>query len=282
MNYSTSLWLLLWVCFVGGCSNTTISAPAQTDKIKVLNVASFHFAETTDAVKVEFDEHAPAHQQAARDISALIAKFKPTIVCLEFLPKDTAKMNQAYQAYLANPEQLNVKYGELSMIGFEVARLSGLTQVCGIDYHLGYNYSLGDFIESSPELTNSVDRDTYLQLTHQPFLHHPEIAALDQRFEQLSLLQQFRLTNDPIMLDHMLNTNADKLFYVGIDDGYQGAEQASLFYLRNMKIFTNLNRIKMTRQDRVLILMGGAHTAMLREFMRRSPKFEMVNTLDYL
>jgi hypothetical protein len=38
----------------------------------------------------------------------------------------------------------------------------------------------------------------------------------------------------------------------------------------------------MDKNDRVLILMGSAHTAMLREFIQRSPKFEMVNTLDYL
>jgi hypothetical protein len=28
--------------------------------------------------------------------------------------------------------------------------------------------------------------------------------------------------------------------------------------------------------------MGTAHTAMLREFIKRSPKFEMVNTLEFL
>lgn len=38
----------------------------------------------------------------------------------------------------------------------------------------------------------------------------------------------------------------------------------------------------MTKKDRVLILMNSAHTAMLREFIKRSPKFEMVNTLEYL
>jgi hypothetical protein len=79
-----------------------------------------------------------------------------------------------------------------------------------------------------------------------------------------------------------LNTNADKLLYVAIDDGFEGAEQAAQFYLRNMKIYSNLNRIKMTKNDRVLILMGSAHTAMLREFIRRSPKFELVDTLEYL
>lgn len=282
-----TILILLALCLVG-CSSATNSVlqlktePVNASKIQVLNLGSFHFGATSDANKVEFDEHDLANQQAVRDIATLIARFKPTIVCLEFLPDDMARINQAYQAFLANPARLDTRYGELSMLGFDIARLSGVDKVYGIDYHLGYNYSLGDFIEHSPELENAVDRQTYLQLTHQPFLHYPGLAELNQRFEQLSLLQQLQLTNHPLMLDHSLNTNADKLFYVGIGDGFEGAEQAAQFYLRNMKIYTNLNRIKMTADDRVLILMGSAHTAMLREFIRRSPKFAMVNTLDYL
>ncbi len=282
-----TILILLALCLVG-CSSVTDSvlltepASGNTKKIKVLNLGSFHFATSSDANTVHFDEHSQANQQAVKEIARLIAHFKPTIVCLEFLPEDMATINQAYQAFLATPEMLDPTYGELSMLGFDVARLSGLEKVYGIDHHLGYNYSLGDFIEHSPELENAVDRQTYLQLTHQPFLHYPKLGALYQRFDQLSLLQQLQLTNQPLMLDYMLNTNADKLFYVGIGDGFEGAEQAAQFYLRNIKIYTNLNRIPMTTNDRVLILMGSAHTAMLREFIGRSPKFEMVNTLDYL
>ena len=282
-----TILFLLALCLVG-CSSSIDNVlrvktePDNANKIQVLNVGSFHFGTTSDANSVDFDEHSLANQQAVKDIAKLIARFKPTIVCLEFLPQDMAHINQAYQAFLANPARLDTRYGELSMLGFDIARLSGVDRVYGIDYHLGYNYSLGDFIENSPELDNAVDRQTYLQLTHQPFLHYPGLAELNQRFEQLPLLQQLQLTNHPLMLDHAMNTNADKLFYVGIGDGFEGAEQAAQFYLRNMKIYTNLNRISMTENDRVLILMGSAHTAMLREFIRRSPKFEMVNTLNYL
>jgi hypothetical protein len=67
-----------------------------------------------------------------------------------------------------------------------------------------------------------------------------------------------------------------------VEDGFEGADNAAIFYHRNMKIYSNLNRINMDKDDRVFILMGGAHTAFLREFIKRSPKFEMVNTLEYL
>tara|TARA_R110000868_G_scaffold139987_2_gene355241 strand:- start:197 stop:1066 length:870 start_codon:yes stop_codon:yes gene_type:complete len=257
-------------------------AAIQNNKIKVLNFGSFHFGATSDANSVDFDENNANIQQEIRTIAKLIAQFKPSIICLEFLPEQDEQINQAYRAFLAKPENLDATYGELSMIGFDVARLSGVKKVYGIDNHMGYNYSLGDFIENSAELSNSVDPQTYLELTNEPFKHHPDIGDLDRRFAELSLNDKLKLLNDPIMLEHSLNTNADKLLYVAIEDGFQGAEQAAQFYLRNMKIFSNLNRIKMDHNDRVLILMGSAHTAMLREFIGRSPKFELVNTLDYL
>ena len=283
------VFFLTFLIAACGVTPTTSSSMPKVEavsvaasKIKVLNIGSFHFGTTSDASKVDFDENDLSNQAEIKTISKLIARFKPTIICLEFLPEYEQKINQAYQAFLDHPSQLDSTYGELSMIGFDVARLSGLDKVYGIDNHMGYNYSLGDFIESSPELENSVDPQTYLELTNEPFKHHPEIGELDSRFDELSLIEKLSLTNEPIMLDYSLNTNADKLLYVAIDDGFEGAEQAAQFYLRNMKIYSNLNRIKMTKNDRVLILMGSAHTAMLREFIRRSPKFELVDTLEYL
>ena len=277
-------WLLLLL--VTGCNTVATAAPevdiADTGKIKLLNVGSFHFGATSDANTTEFDEHAADSQAAVRQLSVLLARFKPTIICLEFVPEQDAKINADYQAFLTNPTVLETRFGELSMVGFDVARLSGLHRVYGIDHHLGYNYSLGDFIEQSPELSNSVDRETYLQLTHDPFKNQPELKALHTRYTELSLLEKLQLINRPDMLDYSINTNADKLMYVALQDGFEGAEQAAQFYLRNMKIYTNLNRIPMTTDDRVLILMGAAHTAMLREFIKRSPKFELVDTQQYL
>lgn len=284
-----SFWLVLLVFALMACSNTPPPAPqsapaqlAQNHKIPVLNVGSFHFGATNDANTTEFDEDAQDNQAAARALSQLLARFQPTIICLEYEPKYDAKINAAYQAFLASPDKLDSRFGELSMVGFDVARLSGLSRVYGIDFQLGYNYSLGDFIENSPELSNSIDAKTYLQLTHDPFKYQPELKALNSRYAELSLLEKLQLINQPQMLDYSLNTNADKLLYVGLEDGFEGAEQAAQFYLRNMKIYSNLNRIPMTADDRVLILMGSAHTAMLREFMQRSPKFNMVNTQQYL
>ncbi|UAB82255.1 hypothetical protein INR76_05705 [Marixanthomonas sp. SCSIO 43207] len=281
----------LLVCFVLLSCNTKnkpeeLNTESQTeqknDKIQVLNFGTFHFGYTPDANKTEFDEHSEKAQKEIREISKMLAAFKPTIICIENLPKYNDTINKAYQEFLSNPSELNTTYGESSMIGFDVGRLSNVSTIYGIDNHMGYNYSVGDFIENSPDYKNAIDSKTYLQLTNNPFADYPEIAAREANYDNLSLLEKLKLINEPLHLDYSINTNADKLLYVGIDDGFEGADNAAIFYHRNMKIYSNLNRIPMTTQDRVLIIMGTAHTAFLREFIKRSPKFEMVNTLNYL
>lgn len=280
--------LLLATCI--SCSTNTklvtiknehISEP-KNNKIKVLNFGTFHFGYSSDAHTTNFDEHSIAAQKEIKALSAMLAAFKPTIICIESLPENNEKINALYQAFLKNPAQLITDYGEISMVAFDVGRLAQVKKLYGIDNHMGYNYSVGDFIENSPELENAIDAKTYLQLTNEPFKEYPAIAKREANYEQLSLLEKLKLLNEPVYLDNAIVTNADKLLYVGIENGFEGADNAAIFYHRNMKIYSNLNRIPMTSNDRVFIIMGTAHTAFLREFIKRSPKFEMVHTFDYL
>ena len=70
--------------------------------------------------------------------------------------------------------------------------------------------------------------------------------------------------------------------YVGTENGFEGADEAAKYYQRNLRIYSNLNRLLLEKDDRVFIISGGSHSAFLREFMRRDEKYEMVNTFDYL
>ncbi|WP_417855033.1 DUF5694 domain-containing protein [Xanthomarina gelatinilytica] len=252
------------------------TAIKESQKIKVLNVGTFHFGYTSDANKVDFNEEDKKTHKAVRELAALLAQFKPTIVCIENLPEYNKEINQAYQDYLANPSVLNTNYGERSMLAFEVARLSNLKHLHGIDHAMEYNYRIAE------ELVNSIDSVTYNKYMNDPFKELPELKHQIDNFYGLPLLEQLQLYNQPEYLDFNINVNADMLLYAGTENGFEGADEAAKFYHRNLRIFSNLNRIPMKETDRVFILMGAAHTAFLRENLKRSPKFELVNTLDYL
>ena len=70
------------------------------------------------------------------------------------------------------------------MIAFDVARLNNIEKIYGIDNQMGYNYSIGDYIENTPELENAIDPETYLQIKNNPFKDNPEFK---KRYENRTI-----------------------------------------------------------------------------------------------
>ncbi len=256
---------------LNGANSTTISI--ESEKIKVLNFATFHMGSTTDANSVDFDEEDKNNQEEAKKIAQLISNFKPTVICVEVPVKDNVELNVEYQKYVNNPKSVPSYYGEVGLIAFEVGRLNNIDIVYGIDHKLEYNYNINN------DLSNKIDSLTFNTFQANPFASIPELNVFE---EKLSLMEKLRRMNHPKFLDFLIIANADMLAFVGSEEGFEGADEAAKYYQRNLRIYSNLNRIKLTKKDRVFILSGGSHTAFLNKFMKRSPKYEVVNTLEYL
>jgi len=249
------------------------SVGVAENKVEVLNFATFHMGETSDETSVEFDEEDKKNQSDAQLIAKLIAEFKPTIICVEVPPKKNDELNQRYQKYLENPKNISSYYGEVGLVAFEVGRICNVDRLEGIDHKMSYNYRIGS------EIINSIDSTTFNDYYSNPFKSTPELS-IDNN--ELTLMERLKLMNSSKFLDFLINVNADMLAFAGTKDGFEGADEAAKYYQRNLRIYSNLNRIPMTKDDRVFILSGGSHTAFLNEFMKRSPKYEVVNTFDFL
>lgn len=247
--------------------------PVNNDKVQVLNFATFHMGSTTDANSVDFDDKNIKNQADAQKIAQLIARFKPTIICVEVPREKNKALNTKYQAYLKNPSKASTYYGEVGLVAFEVGRMSNVAELYGIDHKMGYNYMIAD------EIVNEIDSTTLNDYYANPFKSTPELNVDENK---LSLLDKLKLHNSPKFLDFLIAVNADMLAFAGTENGYEGADEAAKYYHRNLRIYSNLNRIPMTKNDRVFILSGASHTAFLNDFMRRSPKYQIVNTFDYL
>lgn len=272
---------ILIICILTSCNQKTAESNStnstiisiESEKIKVLNFATFHMGSTTDANSVNFDEEDKKNQEDAKKIAKIISKFNPTVICVEMPPEDNSELNEKYQEYLTNPDSSPSYYGEISLIAFEVGRLNNINNLYGIDHKLEYNYNINN------DLTNKIDSLTFNAFQANPFASIPELNVFE---DNLSLMEKLKRINHPKFLDILIIANADMLTFVGSEEGFEGADEATKYYQRNLRIYSNLNRIPLTIKDRVFILSGGSHTAFLNEFMKRSPKYEVVNTLEYL
>ncbi len=283
-------FLFLGIFFFSACTTEKIPEPTTEkvskpnfwgektnrnveQKIQVLNVGTFHFGYTSDSKKVTFDENSLDNKEQAHQIAALLAKFKPTVIVVEYVPEFNKDLQEIYEKYLQNPAMKFEDNSEVNLLAYEVGRLSNAKRIFGIDHQLGYNYAIGD------RMKTSIDSVAYHDFKNNP---HRFSILKDIAFDKLDLLTHLKYINSQDYFNYLYQTNADILTYVGSENGFEGADQAAEFYKRNLRIFSNLNRIPLNENDRVFILMGAAHTAFLKDFIARSNKYSLVNTADYL
>tara|TARA_R100000935_G_scaffold9339_1_gene19158 strand:+ start:1618 stop:2064 length:447 start_codon:yes stop_codon:yes gene_type:complete len=108
--------------------------------IPVLNFATFHLTNTTDANSSFVDIKNP---EVKRDINRIVQKlieFKPTIICVEIPKKYSDGANQIYQEYKIDQSKKTNWTEEINSIAFEVGRLSGVDNIYGIDFPIGFDY----------------------------------------------------------------------------------------------------------------------------------------------
>ena len=70
------------------------------DAVPVLNIATFHMGETSDASSTAFDEKDTKNQKDIRALAKKLAAFKPTIIVIEDRPKNDSARMADYLAYL--------------------------------------------------------------------------------------------------------------------------------------------------------------------------------------
>lgn len=242
-------------------------------KIPILNFGTFHMGFTTDANTTEFDEKDKENQAKIHDIAKALADFKPTVIIVETTPEYNIKLQAQYKGYREDPDMFFENPYEIQLLAFELGRLANTERIYGIDHIMSYNYMI------AKEIKNSIDSVFIDSFYMDPMRFYPEVNVDE---DTLNLLDKLKLSNREKYLDFLMTINADIMTHVGTETGFEGADEASKYYQRNLRMYSNLNRIKLNKDDRVFILLGASHTAFFRDFISRSPKYELVNTFDYL
>lgn len=251
--------------------NTIIIPTKFHDSIPVLNMGTFHMGNSSDAHTTEFDEHNRENIKQIHEIARKIAEFKPTVIIVETPPSFNLALQQEYQEYLKNPAMKFESPSEIELLAYEVGRLSNCKQIYGIDYKEGYNYMIGNSVKKS---VDTVTVSKYISM----------IEAFERKYpeDKMKLLDALIMNNQPAYLDFLININADILTHVASAGKTEGADEAAKYYHRNLAMYSNLNQLKLTKDDRIFILMGASHTAFFNDFMKRSPKYSLVDIFRFL
>jgi hypothetical protein len=269
------IYLTILVTLLNGVANAQLKPLVPTTQfdtaIAVLNMGSFHMGFTTDASKTEFDEHDVNNVKQVHDIARKIAAFKPTVILVETTPGFNERLQAEYQQYLKTPGMKFSNPSEIELLAYEIGRLSKTSRIYGVDYKEGYDYMIGNRVANSPDAKTA---RAYMQMVNNYKKLYPE--------DKMEVLDNLRICNHPQYLDMLMNVNADMLTHISSPGKWEGADEAAKFYHRNLVMYSNINQVPLTKNDRVFILMGATHTAFFNMWFQRSPKYKLVNVFDYL
>lgn len=243
------------------------AAPAPA---KVLLLGLFHFDNPgLDAVKYQPIDVMKAEPQAyLAGLAERLARFAPTKVLLEYPASRDEVINGRYADHLAGKHAL--ARNEIYQLGFRVARLAQLPRVHGIDATApAQDVKLWGYLAQVPA--------TAARLTA---LIQSESRRLQALHESQSLQQILRASNTEE------EDRRNKGFYmllnaVAADQRlFHGADASAQWWHRNLRMYA-LVQAHAQPGERVLVIAGSGHTAVLRDFLRADSERIAEDVLGY-
>lgn len=249
------------------------SEKSSKNKAEVMLMGVFHFSNPKrDVIKTnQVNVMTPKNQQYLEKLTDRISRqFKPTVVLLEFEPKNNKKIQEQYIRYLKG--KFDLTSNEIYQLGFRVAKKSKLTKVYGFDEReIGWNAKpLFDYIDAhDPAIKARMDA-LIEKISKEMEQEHATLSLsellIGENKEEKDLLNKYLY----LMTNH-----------VGAGDNFVGADASARWWHRNFRMYAIIQKYAQPG-ERVLVIGGQGHTAILKDLLKCDRDRKAVNVVPYL
>lgn len=242
------------------------------EKAQVLVVGTFHFDypgldynKTSEQDKI--DVLAEPKKSEVTELVEYIKKFRPNKIAIEAFPEwqATAKLRKYKKG------EFQGKRDERYQLAMRIANDLNLDTLYAINSWALTDYKAETDSVYFAELFKDFDfqsEDPYDQLMTNWFKENVKLVS------KTNLLDYFKLSNSKESHDYGYGA-----YLVGdfkLDD-YRGVDILSMWwYNRNLRIFRNLQVITENKKDRILMIFGNGHAAILRQLICASPEYDFI------
>lgn len=247
----------------------------RNPKTKVLVVGSFHFDyPNLDAHKTkkedQIDVLSPKTAKEVTELVEYIKKFKPTKIAIEAWPNWNA--NQKLKEY--NEGKHRDQRDERYQLAMRIANELTINELYSIDAE-----SVLDDLEKQFGKTDSA---FFKKLTKDyDFRSDDPISQQFTAFYKSSEPKNFKSLLDNFM--YMNSKESHRYGYGAYLSGdfklreYDGADMLALYwYSRNLRMFRNIQKIPHNSEDRILVIAGNGHAAVLRQLFTASAEYDFI------
>ncbi|MCP3029044.1 DUF5694 domain-containing protein [Halobacillus sp. A5] len=229
-------------------------------KPEILLMGTLHFSMDPDIVNQQ------KHQ--IHQIVDKLKEFNPTKIAVEkpFLIEE--ELDRKYNQYLN--EDLIPSYDEIEQFAFPLAAYLEHPRV----------YPVDEIVDMT---TPALDQVFKWAKEHQPDLFN-EILEVQQRLKEMEDNSSLRTTlcsiNDPDYISQLQRVYM-KLTRVGDRQHQIGVKWLKQWHERDLAITANISRLA-EPDDRILVIIGGDHLHLIRQFLMDSDDFTLHSYLDYI
>ncbi|GAB3546615.1 DUF5694 domain-containing protein [Spirosoma fluminis] len=286
MSYHTYRFLAL--CLVAFVS--TAGFAQKQPQTQVMIVGFDHLNQLYNQ-QPKSDVFSPKKQVEINQLNDCLQAYAPDMIMVELEPGEQPRIDSLYQLYSAGKLKLDeLKEGrsETYQIGFALAKRLKHPRVYCIDHYEataqslltegenieGYKQALQQLQGFARPLKRQVQQDSLSIYAYIRRLNQPEIIAQTHRlFYNLPAI---------IINGEFSKTATNTVDISKIDKRYIGAEFISLFYNRNLKIYSNaLTSQRKYQGKKLLLLFGQTHVGVLQELYQANPDYRLFSVLNY-
>lgn len=240
----------------------------------VLLVGTFHFAyynldaHKTDASK-QLDILSAQRQKELKELLDYIARFKPNKIAFEATPQWHSM--EKYRKYQQG--QYQSEKDERFQIAFRLMNRFHLDTAYAVDAE-----SLSEDLDKNDRFkpfADSIYKDWDFNSEDPMDIKYRQLYDYqDSLSRKLTLLNYFKYLNAHKSIQRSWGAYLVGDFKLG---EYRGTDALAMhFYSRNLRIFRNIQRITTSPSDRILVLFGAGHMAVLQQLFECSPEYKLI------
>lgn len=263
----------------------------QTGPVEILFLGFDHLSQLATG-QPQAEVFSPKKQAELAQLNTALKRFAPDMIMVEVEPKEQPRLDSLFRLYRAGSLKLTAVDGgrsETYQVGFALGKLLNHQRIYGVDHYDATSQSLlnqGENIElfrqelqklqkTARPLKGAVQKDSLSLYDYVLAINRPEMIQMTHRlFYNLPAI----VINGDFSESGRHSADRSKL-----DKAHIGAEFISLFYSRNLKIYSNiLTTQRKNRGHKLLVILGQTHVGVLQDLVKENPEYTIVSPLTYL
>ena len=281
MSQINSLLYIIFIALSISCKDNTSNSIETseikpeielTQKPKIAILGTFHFDASSDYTSTNIDSlFSNKRQTELNNLVDKVKRFKPTKIMVEREPETKKELDIKLDEFLNGDFKL--PKNEIYQIGFRLAQKAQIKELYPVDFQM----DLGD--GNLVEYLNKIDKFSVFE----EFIGDlQKVASKETEYlKSHTLLEFFAKMNSKINDDFNRNLYLEKIPSISYNSNNALIEYTANWYKRNIVIMAQIDK-QIQEDDRVLLLIGAGHRAILKDFYKNRTTVEYIEINEYL